>query len=88
MTEVFIKQYDATVMYEDNQGVIQLSKNPKFHSHTKHIDISYHYIREQVHQNAVSVKDCASKDMLADIFTKGLSKVSYQKFHFRSLEKC
>jgi hypothetical protein len=80
LDEVCIKQHDPTVIYEDNQGAIQLSKNPKFHSRTKHIDVSYHYIREQVNQNTVSVKYCATKDMLADIMTKGLSKVSFQKF--------
>ena len=80
LDEISIKQHDPTVIYEDNQGAIQLSKNPKFHSRTKHIDVSYHYIREQVNQNTVSVKYCASKDMLADIMTKGLSKVSFQKF--------
>jgi len=81
LDEVSIKQHDPTVRYEDNQGAIQLSiKNPKFHSRTKHIDVSYLYIREQVNQNTVSVKYFASTDMLADNMTKGLSKVSFQKF--------
>ena len=80
LDDISIKQHDPTVIYEDNQGAIQLSKNPKFHSRTKHIDVSYHYIREQVNQNTVSVKYCASEDMLADIMTKGLSKVQFQKF--------
>ena len=56
LDEISIKQHDPTVIYGDNQGAIQLSKNPKFHSRTsKHIDVSYHYIREQVNQNTVSV---------------------------------
>ena len=46
---------------------------------TKHIDVSYHYIREQVNQNTVSVKYCANEDMLADVMTKGLSKIQFQK---------
>ena len=44
LEEVSIKQRDATVIYEDNEGAIQLSKNPKLQSRTKHIDFSYHYI--------------------------------------------
>ena len=80
LDDISIKQHDPTVIFEDNQGAIQLSKNPKFHSRTKHIDVSYHYIREQVSQNTVSVKYCTSKDMLADIMTKGLSRVQFQKF--------
>ena len=46
LDEIPIKQHHPTVIYEGNQGAILLSKNPKFHSRTKHIDISYHYIRE------------------------------------------
>ena len=40
------KQSKATKLYEDNQGAIALTKNPKTHSRTKHIDIKYHYIRD------------------------------------------
>ena len=31
-------------IYEDNQGAIELSKNPKFHNRTKHIDVAYHLV--------------------------------------------
>ena len=37
-----------TTLYEDNQGAIELPKNPKSHNRTQHIDISYHFIRERV----------------------------------------
>ncbi len=67
-------------MYEDNQGAIQLSRNPKFHNRTKHIDISFHFIREQVSRNVVSVKYCRKENMLADVMTKALPRVSFQKF--------
>ena len=35
-------QDDASIIYEDNRGAIELRKNPKFHDHTKHIDVAYH----------------------------------------------
>ena len=38
----------SMVLYEDNQYVISMAKNPQFHSRTKHITIKYHFIREQV----------------------------------------
>lgn len=62
------------------KGAIELSRNPKFHSWTKHIDVAYHYVREKVHENIISVKYCSSENMLADIFTKGLSKDTFQEF--------
>ncbi len=42
LSDIKLKQVDPTTIYEDNQGAIQLSRNPKFHNRTKHIDISFH----------------------------------------------
>ena len=56
-----------------------MSRNPKFHNRTKHIDVCYHYVREKVIQNLINVKYCASNDMLADVMTKRLSKVQFEK---------
>ena len=75
-----MKQCGPSTIFEDNQGAIELSRNPKFHNRTKHIDISYHYVSEQVNLNTVSVKYCPTEDMLADIMTKGISKISFEKF--------
>ena len=38
----------ATIIFEDNQSAIAMTKNPQFHGHAKHIAIKYHFIREQV----------------------------------------
>ena len=35
---------NSKILYEDNQGAIQLAENPQHHNKTKHIDIKYHYI--------------------------------------------
>ena len=59
-----------TTLYEDNQGAIELSKNPKFHNRTKHIDISYHFIRERVLSKEISVTNCSTDNMLEDVITK------------------
>ena len=80
LQNVLKKQDNPTVVYEDNQGTIELTKNPKFHNRTKHIDVSYHFVREQVDNKVISVKYCRTEDMLADVMTKGLSKVQFEKF--------
>ena len=69
-----------TLIYEDNQGAIQLSRNPKFHNRTKHIDVCYHFVRERVTLNEIVVDYCPTQDMVADIMTKGLPKVTFEKF--------
>ena len=33
-----------TVIYEDNHGAIELSKNPKLNNRMKHIDINHYFI--------------------------------------------
>ena len=79
LSDIQIEQRDPSTIFEDNKGAIELSKNPKFHNRTKHIDISYHFVREQVEQSTFSVQYCRSEDMLADIMTKGLPKVTFQR---------
>ena len=76
----FGEQMDApTTIYEDNQGVIELDKNAKYHSRTKHIDICHHFVRERVLSNEIRVIYCPTGDMLADIMTKGIGKLSFEK---------
>ncbi|CAN6726958.1 unnamed protein product [Malus baccata var. baccata] len=58
----------------DNISAISLASNPVFHARTKHIEIDYHYIRELVLVNLITVKFVCSQDQLADIHTKSLSK--------------
>ena len=69
-----------TTLYEDNQGAIELSKNPKFHNLTKHIDISYHFICERVLSKKISVTYYSMDNMLADVITKGLTRDNFKKF--------
>ena len=69
-----------TTIYEDNNGAIDLSKNPKFHNRTKHIDIAFHFTRERVTSNELAVTYCPTEEMVADTLTKGLGKIQFQKF--------
>ena len=69
-----------TKIYEDNQGAIDISKNPKHHDRTKHIDVCHHFVRERVTSNEVAVIYCPTEDMTADIMTKGLGAIKFQRF--------
>ena len=63
-----------TVINEDNQAAIIMSKNPQCHGRAKHISIKYHFVREQVNNDVIKLKYCPTEDMFADILTKGLDK--------------
>ena len=72
------RQLDApTIIYEDNQGAIELAKNAKYHNRTKHIDICHHFVRERVDE--IQVIYCPTGDMIADMITKGLAKLFFEK---------
>ena len=67
------------VINEDNQGAIELSRNPRHHNRTKHIDIAFHFIRERVSSKEIEVVYCPTNEMIADIMTKSLPKNTFEK---------
>lgn len=60
------------IIYCDNQSAIALSSNDKFHQRTKHIDIRYHLIRENVAAGYIKLHFIPTADQEADILTKKL----------------
>src|SRR5436305_13613669 len=64
----------------DNQGAIALAKNPHLTERSKHIDISYHYIRDLQERKRVDIKYIPTARMAADGFTKPLPKLGFQRF--------
>ena len=77
-----VKPPGPTTIFEDNQGAIALAKNPVQHQRSKHIDIKYHYIRQEIQNNSIVLKYIPSKDNFADVFTKPSSKVKLDRFIF------
>ncbi|GKD31652.1 retrovirus-related pol polyprotein from transposon TNT 1-94 [Tanacetum coccineum] len=56
------------------QASIAISCNPVQHSRTKHIDVRYHFIKEQVEKGIVELFFVGTEYQLADLFTKALSE--------------
>lgn len=63
----------------DNVGVTYLCHNPLFHSRMKHIAIDFHFVRDQVQRNSVTVHHIHSADQVADTLTKPLAKSAFQR---------
>lgn len=70
--DVNISVDEASKLFVDNQSAIRLIHNPEFHKRTKHIDIRFHFIREQLHNKVIDVQYKCSEEQLADILTKPL----------------
>jgi hypothetical protein len=71
---------EATCIWCDNQSCIKLSKNPVLHDRSKHIKIRYHYLRDMVQRGAVRLQFVTTKDRVADVFTKPLSRTKFEYF--------
>ncbi|GJS99479.1 hypothetical protein Tco_0820649 [Tanacetum coccineum] len=59
---------------EAENAAIAISCNPVQHSRTKHIDVRYHFIKEQVEKGIVELFFVRTEYHLADLFTKALSE--------------
>jgi len=71
----------------DNSGCIDFSKNPVEHKRTKHIDIRYHFVREAITTDKVTLEHCATDDMVADPMTKELGMTKHDK-HVEAMGLC
>jgi len=56
INEIKLKLNGPINIFEDNQGCISIANNPTRHKRTKHIDIKYHFTREQIKNKLFCVK--------------------------------
>lgn len=66
-------------LLEDNQGCINILKNPGNNKRVKHIDIKYRYICDMIATKKINLKYLDSKSQIADILTKALPKDYFLK---------
>ena len=73
------QQSQPTLILEDNQSAIAMAKNPQYHRRSKHINIKFHYVREQVSNGKIHLEYCPTEDMLADMLTKAIGPEKLNK---------
>jgi hypothetical protein len=72
LDELGFASVQAPVLYGDNQSTQELSKNGIKSERTKHIDIKYHFVTDEVSSGKVQLKWIPTAQQLADILTKAL----------------
>ncbi|GJY54548.1 retrovirus-related pol polyprotein from transposon TNT 1-94 [Tanacetum coccineum] len=72
-------QFNKILLYYDNKSAITLCCNNVQHSRAKHIDVRYHFIKEQVENGIVELYFVKTEYQLANIFTKPLPR---ERFNF------
>ena len=79
LREMRAEQKGPTTIWEDNQQTIKWALDPMHHGRNKHLDVRLHYVREQVKKGTVNVKYVPSIENLADLMTKPLGRVIFQR---------
>ena len=65
---------NVVTVYCNNQAAIVFTKDPKFHSRTKHIDTRYNYIRDIITKREISVQYISTHHMVVDPLTKPIPR--------------
>ena len=72
---------DPTIMMGcDNAGTISFAQNESINRRNKHVDVKYHYVRDAIKRGVVSLTHCPTTSVPADILTKALGQILFQKF--------
>jgi hypothetical protein len=73
---------DENIIYQDNQSVILLEKNGNKSSskRTRHLDIRYFMVTDQVEKGNITIKYCPTDEMIGDFMTKSLQGIKFAKF--------
>ena len=64
------KKQSEKILYSDRQSVIQLVKNPVYHSKTKHITRRYHFTHRAVEDGDMCLEKIEGEKNPADMLMK------------------
>ena len=79
LSDVFHPLMCPVLLYCGNMSAIAVANNDKYHAHTKHINIQYHFIREAITRGLIDLRHCPTEDMATDIFTKTLPRPTFER---------
>lgn len=78
LEEIGFKQDAPSVIHNDNNAAIAMTKSKVSGSKLRHIKLSYHYVRELVKNKDVTLTYCPTEMMIADILTKALPRPQFE----------
>ena len=91
LTELGHKDSSQVPIRSDSTGALSVAGNSMFSARTKHIALRYFFVRELVKKNKITFHYTPTKQMLADIATKHLSKhtfvISFNRLNISRLER-
>ena len=72
-------------LFEDNNGALELAKQPRYRPRTKHIALKYHHFQSWIKSGKCTVLPIYTKEQIADQFTKG---IDWQTFAYLRKQIC
>jgi hypothetical protein len=63
----------------DSTSAISVAKNTVLHSRTKHIEVWYHFLRDNVKKGNIDLTHVPTEKQLADILTKPLDPATFAR---------
>lgn len=63
-----------TEVFCDNQAAIQWVKNTKSSTKTRHVNLKFHFVRDEIENKRISVAYINTERMVADYLTKAVTK--------------
>jgi hypothetical protein len=63
----------------DSTGAISVAKNPMLHSRTKHIEVRYDFLRDNVEKGNIDLIHVSTKTQLVDILTKPMDQATFAR---------
>ena len=79
MIELSFKIFDLVQIYCDSTGALHIAGNSTYSSRTKHIALSFFFLRELVQSGKFTIHHVAIQTMLVDCATKHLTKVQHRE---------
>ena len=67
-------------LYEDNQIVNLLVKNAHISKRSKHIDVTYHHVKNIFNKNFIQLNYLSIDEMIVDDLTKSLVRDKFKNF--------
>ena len=75
------------VVYTDNQGSIKIMQSQSSSGRAKHLDIRLQYIKQLINKGKYKIRYCSTKDNVADIFTKSLARIDFERLVSKMMYK-
>jgi hypothetical protein len=63
----------------DSTSAISVAKNPVLHSRTKHIEVRYHFLRDDVEKGNIDLIHVPTEKQHANILTKPLDQATFAR---------